>query len=123
AGGFDTRVPRAAAEDRELCDRWRQQGRPMIYAPGAVVDHAHAMNFRKYWRQHFDYGRGAHYFHGTRARRDARPVRLEHPTFYLNLALYPFRRAPGRRALPLAGLMATSQVAHALGFVWAKMRP
>ena len=27
AGGFDTRFPRAAGEDREFCDRWIAQGR------------------------------------------------------------------------------------------------
>ncbi len=31
-GGFDTRFPLAASEDRELCDRWRYTGHHMIYA-------------------------------------------------------------------------------------------
>src|SRR5262245_3238353 len=39
-GGFDVTYPRAAAEDRELCDRWLHHGQRMIYAPDAVVYHA-----------------------------------------------------------------------------------
>ena len=58
-GGFDTRFPRAAGEDREFCDRWVAQGRRTTLDPDAVVLHAHRLTLRSFWRQHFEYGRGA----------------------------------------------------------------
>lgn len=69
AGGFDAALPRAAAEDRELCNRWLHQHRSMIFVPEAIVRHAHPLTLRRFWSQHFNYGRGAHYYHLTRARR------------------------------------------------------
>ena len=42
-GGFDVAYTRAAAEDRELCDRWVAGGRRLVAVPEAVVCHAHAM--------------------------------------------------------------------------------
>ncbi|GAF88500.1 unnamed protein product, partial [marine sediment metagenome] len=49
-GGFDCTYTRAAAEDRELCDRWRYRGYTMVYIPDAVVCHAHDLTFRTFWR-------------------------------------------------------------------------
>ena len=54
-GGFDATYTRTAGEDRELCDRWLTDGRRKLYAPDAVVYHAHALTFRTFWRQHFNY--------------------------------------------------------------------
>ena len=76
-GGFDATYTRTAGEDRELCDRWLADGRRMIYAPDAVVYHAHALTFRTFWRQHFNYGRGAFRFHQARARRTSDRIKIE----------------------------------------------
>lgn len=120
AGGFDTNLRRAAAEDRELSDRWVHQRRPCVYAADAVIHHAHHMSLRQYWRQHFSYGRGAWYYHRIRAKRLAEGVRREPLRFYLDLIAYPFGREPLRRAMPLAVLLFLSQAANALGYFYER---
>src|SRR5262249_32663588 len=45
-GGFDVGFEKAAAEDRELCDRWIAKGYPLIYAPEVIVGHNHELTFR-----------------------------------------------------------------------------
>ncbi|MGH8007293.1 MAG: glycosyltransferase [Candidatus Binatia bacterium] len=117
-GGFDSTVIRAAAEDREFCDRWLHHGYLMTYAPEAIVYHAHALTFRAFWRQHFSYGRGAFYFHQAHARRSRGHIRPEPLSFYLDLLRYRSSQMSGRRALSLAMLLGVSQVANAAGFFW-----
>lgn len=116
-GGFDTSFPLAAGEDRELCDRWLYHGYRTMYAPEALVYHAHALTFRAFWRQHFNYGRGAFRFHWARARRNQAPVKIEPLSFYLNLLRYPFLQEDPGRALALAALLTASQLANAAGFL------
>jgi len=121
AGGFDVALPRAAAEDRELCDRWLHQKRPMASAPEALVRHAHPLTLRTFWRQHFNYGCGAHYFHRTRARRGGGPLRVEPWRFYADLLRYPFTVADPR-PLRQATLLFVAQAANALGFFAERLR-
>jgi len=66
-GGFDVRLTHAAGEDRDLCARWLEQGFGMSYEPAAVVHHAHDLTLRKFWRQHFHYGRAAFSFYRNAA--------------------------------------------------------
>jgi glycosyltransferase involved in cell wall biosynthesis len=120
--GFDPSYPRAAAEDRDFCDRWRARGLDLVYAPEAVVHHAHALTLRGYARQHLDYGRGAAQLHRGRAANGRGPLRLEPPGFYLGLLRYPVGRARRRDAPLLAALLALSQVATAAGFTWESAR-
>jgi glycosyltransferase involved in cell wall biosynthesis len=120
-GGFDTTLPLAAGEDRKFCDRWLHHGNRMIYAPEVLIYHAHPLTFRTFWRQHFNYGRGAFRFHQARARRGKRRIRLEPLSFYLNLLWYPFSQARSRQALLLTALLVMSQVASTAGFVWQGM--
>jgi glycosyltransferase involved in cell wall biosynthesis len=115
-GGFDASFPRAGGEDRELCDRWKHHGLPLVFAHEWAVWHAHDLTLSRFWRQHWNYGRGAFGFHRRRAERGESPVRLEPSDFYLNLLRYPASQSAGRRALPLALLLALSQVANAAGF-------
>ena len=116
-GGFDTTFPRAAAEDRDLCDRWLNHGYGMTYAPEVIVYHAHALTFRTFWQQHFDYGRGAFRFRQARAQRGQGSIRVEPLSFYLNLLRYPFLQARSRQGLLLAALLMMSQVANLAGFL------
>lgn len=115
-GGFDATYTRTAAEDRDLCDRWRYHGHRMTYAPEAVVHHAHDLTFRTFWRQHFSYGRGAHQFHQARSLRDQKPIRIEPPSFYTSMLRYPFKDSESHRPMLLAALLLLSQAANAAGF-------
>jgi cellulose synthase/poly-beta-1,6-N-acetylglucosamine synthase-like glycosyltransferase len=117
-GGFDTTFTRTAGEDRELCDRWRHCGHHLVYAPEAVVYHAHQLTLRSYWRQHFRYGRGAHQFRRARSQRTTEPLRVEPVSFYAGIVRHPFSHSRGLGPSSLlAGLLILSQVANAAGFV------
>ena len=118
-GGFDRTFPAAAAEDRDLCDRWLHQGYAMSYAPDAVVCHAHPLALKAFWRQHFEYGRGAFAFHRARARRGGDRIRVEPLRFYVDLLRYSFVGDRRGGAVTLAGLLALSQLATVGGFAWA----
>jgi GT2 family glycosyltransferase len=120
-GGFDTRFPRAAGEDREFCDRWGQSNRPSSYAPDAEVSHAHAMTLRTFWRQHFEYGRAAAWCRHVRAHRRQEPVQVEPLRFYLELLRFPFWTGEVDRAWICSALLAFSQMANASGFVWSSI--
>lgn len=122
AGGFDTTVPLFPAEDRELCDRLTDAGCALIYAPDAVVHHAHPLTLRRFCRQHFVYGRGALRYHRLRAARRRDRIRVEPVAFYGNLLRHPFRTGDDH-ALSTAALLALSQFAHTAGFVWERIRP
>lgn len=117
-GGFDSSFPFAAGEDRELCARWLAQGFQIAYAPETMIYHAHPLTFRSFWRQHFNYGRGAFRFRAGRARQSRQRLRFESAAFYWNLIAYPFRVA-GRRPekVFILGLFLISQLATALGFM------
>jgi GT2 family glycosyltransferase len=115
-GGFDPVFYRVPGDDREFCDRWLYRGHRMSYAPEAVVYHTQSLSRRTFWRQHFNYGRGAFYFRQARARRGQEPAQVEPARFYLDLLRYPLGRAPGRQVLPLASLLMASQLANAVGF-------
>ncbi len=117
-GGFNTSFPLAAGEDREFCDRWRYNGFHTMYAPEAVVQHAHAMNLGSFCRQHFNYGRGAFYFHQIRSRRCQTPLKVEPFSFYRDLLMFPVLQSKRFQSFLLTGLMFVSQSANSLGFFW-----
>src|SRR4051794_39848197 len=56
-GGFDERFRTAAGEDRDFCDRCFAAGHPIVLERGAVVDHYHALDPRRFARQYAAYGR------------------------------------------------------------------
>ncbi len=122
-GGFDATFMTAASEDRELCGRWLHQGYRMVYAPEAVVYHAHALTWRTFWRQHFNYGRGAFQLQQARTRLGWELFQPD-PKYYYKLLRYPFTRAGGRQALLLSALLMVSQSASAAGLAaeWIKRR-
>ena len=117
-GGFDATF--TTSEDRELCDRWRHHGYRMTYAPEAVVYHAHALTLRTFWRQHFNYGRGAYYFRELLLRDGAGELRLEPTSFYANLLRHPLAQGQSLRAYWIAMLLGVSQLANAIGFFFEK---
>ncbi|MCS6813553.1 MAG: glycosyltransferase family 2 protein [Cyanobacteria bacterium] len=117
-GGFNTTFPLAAGEDREFCHRWLHAGYPMQYVPTARIHHAHQLSLKTYWKQHFNYGRGAYHFHCIRAQRDASPMRVEPLSFYINLLTFPFSQLLKQPPILISLLLVVSQVAGVLGFVW-----
>ena len=117
-GGFNTSFPLAAGEDREFCDRWQYNGFQTIYAPKAVVLHTHDMTLGSFWRQHFNYGRGAFYFHQFRSRRCNTPLKVEPFSFYRNLLMFPVLQSKRFQSFLKTGLMFVSQLANGLGFFW-----
>jgi GT2 family glycosyltransferase len=117
-GGFDPTFPLAAAEDREFCERWLRHGYRMIYAPEVLVYHRHPLTYRTFWKQHWNYGRGASYFHHIRARRGQGHIGLKPPAFFLDLLRYPFSQVHAQRALFLAALLVMAQGVTAVGFGW-----
>ena len=115
-GGFDESFPLAAAEDRDFGLRWRAAGGSLAFAPDAVVDHRHALTFRRFWRQHANYGRGARHLHRVLERRGDKRPKLEALRFYVGLVGHPIRRH-GLAAADQSVLMAVSQIAMVQGFV------
>ena len=98
-GGFNTTFPQAAEEDREFCNRWLHYGYRLIYAQDVIIYHAHDLSFRTFWRQHFNYGRGAFRFHQLRARHNRQPFRIGPLSFYLNILRYPLLQIQGIKVL------------------------
>jgi GT2 family glycosyltransferase len=121
-GGFDASFLEPAGEDRDLCDRWRRSGFDMVFAPDAVVHHAHDLTLATYWRLHFTYGRGAFSYRQARARRDRGRVELEPLGFYAGLLRAPLARREPRRRFRLAAAIALAQIASASGFFWERHR-
>ena len=121
AGGFDAQYQRAAAEDRELCDRWRRQGRRLVTAPAALVRHSHNLTLPAFWRQHFSYGTGAWHYWQHRANGQSSRVKVEPLGFYGSLLTWPVR-THGVAGLPVGALLALAQVANAAGFFSEAMR-
>lgn len=114
-GGFDPSF--TTSEDREFCDRWLRAGYGMTYAPEALIYHAHSLSVRRFWRQHFGYGRGAYRFHHIREQRGAGPFRPD-LVFYKQLMAAPFTEERGPRMLVSAALVLFSQVANSAGYLY-----
>ncbi|WP_017296391.1 glycosyltransferase [Geminocystis herdmanii] len=112
-GGFSQLL--TTAEDRELCDRALTLGYEMIYLPSAVVYHYHDLTLIQFWRQHFNYGRGAIHFNLVRAERNVGKIKAEGSFFYLNLFLYPFKQGYYFRCIIISGLLVLTQIAHTVG--------
>ena len=120
-GGFDTSFPLAAAEDRELCDRWQHENLSMCYAPEVTIRHAHHLSLKSFWRQHFGYGRGAFCFHQVRSQRNDQPIRVEPIKFYTDLLTYPMSREDVKSPWFVSILFFLSQVATTTGFFWERV--
>jgi len=121
-GGFDPKF--TVSEDRELCDRWRHQGLPLVYAPDARVRHATKSSLSEFARRHFGYGRGAYWFNIVRHRRRSGSI-VGDVRFYPELprrASALVRGAGPRRGLALAGLIVLWQAANVTGFVLEGMQ-
>jgi glycosyltransferase involved in cell wall biosynthesis len=118
-GGFDETFTLAAGEDREFCARWQAQGYRLVYTPNAKVNHAHPLTLSSFWRQQFNYGRGAFHFHRRQRQRKAQGQSW---SFYRQLLQYPSQRWRMPQSLSLTGLFFLSQVAVAMGLLTEAMQ-
>ena len=128
-GGFDETFPLAGGEDRDMCRRLVEAGRELVWVPEAMVDHYHHLTARRFWGQHFRYGRGAYQYHcaqGLRAdptdRNPSRGVWNMRAKFYLDLVRSPFRYRDAPQRLRVATLLLFSQLPNALGFFAERRR-
>jgi GT2 family glycosyltransferase len=120
-GGFNERFPRAAGEDRELCQRWSSAGLPMLFAPDAIVMHDHDLDACGFARQHFNYGRGGYLLRRTCEENKVPVPRFESASFYLRLIGYPYHGSEPARAAQLTLVMVLSQVFNAAGYAFEAM--
>lgn len=116
-GGFTTAIPSLTAEDKEFSNRWRANGLSLAHIPEAVVYHAHPLTLLRFWRQHFNYGRGSLTFWMLRRRRGRSSILPEGASFYGRLVMSPLERRPVRRRWQVAALLVVSQAATLCGGV------
>lgn len=121
--GFDTTFPLAAAEDREFCDRLYRENYQMIYVREAKVYHSHSLTLKSFWRQHFNYGKGAKHFHQLKAKKSLeKKIKIESINFYWQLLIYPFKIENEKSKSILTLLFFVSQIANTLGFFNSKTK-
>lgn len=118
-GGFDAVYPRAGAEDRDFCDRWRTTHRPITWCPEARVEHRHAQTFLAFLDLHFRYGRGAYRYQAMRRDRGSGTMR-EDLGFHRSLPSRVTRRLMShgsvRRGCVTLATLCVWQAANAAGF-------
>ena len=118
-GGFDTSFPRAGAEDRDYCDRWRASGRPLRLVPAATIEHRHAQNLKEFLDLHYRYGRGAYRYQAKRWERGSGTMAQDmsfHGTLLRRLPRHLRRHRGLARKTQIASAIVLWQVANAAGF-------
>ncbi len=121
-GGFDESF--RWSEDRDLCDRWLHAGYRLVFAPEAVVYHANDLNWVGFFRQHFNYGRGASRYHLLRASRGSGGL-IEDMRFHAELPTRlpgVFAATPRRRWIGLGALLMAWQGANAAGYLYQRVQ-
>lgn len=122
-GGFDTSFHIAGGEDRELCDRWIHHGGNLAYTPDAVIQHYHVLSLRSFFRQHFQYGRGAALYHRIRTVRGCSGL-VGETKFYRKLPKLLRKRLLSVnkwQALVVSGLLVAWQLANTAGYLFGKL--
>jgi GT2 family glycosyltransferase len=114
--GFNADMDLAAGEDREFCDRWRNHGFSLVYAPEALVHHRHELSLVSYWKQHYNYGKGAWCYRKIQAKRNGKKIAQERPSFYSNLLFGSSRHLKDLQRLRIFVLIVFSQIATTIGF-------
>jgi hypothetical protein len=110
--GFDERL--RVSEDRDICSRWLESGRPLLKVPGAVIQHRFPSRLPEYVATQFRYGRGARDHHRLRSARTSRGG--FEPSFYARRVVPAVTGAVRRGELAEAALLVAWQTANAAGF-------
>ncbi len=113
-GGFDPTL--RFGEDRDFCHRWALRGYPFIFAPEAIVYHAHSLTLSSFLQLHFSYGKGTFQFRKRCANKGKRSVQLSPPSWYMNLVFSGIRKKKGSRGLFLTLLLIATLGAYTAGF-------
>lgn len=114
-GGFNPSY--RTYEDHDFCARCRREGVRLVYVSEAEVAHHSSRRLRRFWRHHYQYGRGAYRFRRAEAARAGTTLSLEPAGFYLRLLAAAWRRATPLRGTAVAALVALSQIASGAGFL------
>ncbi len=118
-GGFDDQNFRlAGGEDRDFCTRWRLRGWKLRQVNEAVVRHFHHLSLPKFWKQCFNYGRGAWTYHRLeKLRGENSLIRDSGLHFSLPWRLFPlWLQLPWKSRVVAIPLLAIWQLANLLGF-------
>jgi len=125
-GGFDTSFPKAGAEDREFCDRWRMSGNPIRLVSKPLLQHRHSQSFAKFVDLHMRYGRGAFRYQAIRRARGSGTMKQD-AAFHTSLPghlrkMLPSQGGIARQCGILVGL-GLWQIINAVGFAAASFEP
>jgi len=118
-GGFDTSFPRAGAEDRDFCDRWRASGRPLRLVPAATIEHCHSQTLRQFLGLHYRYGRGAYRYQAKRRQRGSGTMAQDmkfHGTLLRSLPSHLQKHRGLFRKVQVTTAIVLWQIANAAGF-------
>jgi len=118
--GLDSRFGLLGAEDRDLCDRWREAGGDMAYCPSAVVLHDHRTTLRGFVRQQFNFGRGACRYRALlrQRTRESSPIGRTDSGRLHSLLREPLRKLPLWRSWQVRLLVPVWRLAYTSGFLW-----
>lgn len=125
-GGFDESFPRAGAEDRDFCDRWRMRGWPIVWRPEARVEHRHGQSFRQFVDLYVRYGRGAYRYQSIRKERGSGTMREDlgfHTTLPRRVWRHLKRQGGVGAGIATVAALGMWQVANAAGFVLEAVMP
>ncbi len=126
AGGFDETFRTSAGEDRELSARFQSLGRRLVFTPDAVVEHVSPLTWRRFLRQHLNYGRAAFRLRSHPSPRIPPPP-YGSARFYLDLVIAPVDRVPSlsrwRQVATVRSLLILAQAATAVGFLAEWLTP
>ncbi len=119
-GGFDTSYPRAGAEDRDFCDRWRNSGRGLYWVEQALLEHRHSQSLAAFATLHYRYGRGAYRYHAQRRQRRSGTMHDDlgfHGSMLRLLTRHLGRIPGGFRRAQIVACLGLWQCSNALGFL------
>lgn len=124
SGGFDPDFDSPAAEDREFCDRWRMQGRPLFWKKDALIEHRHGQDLFGFCHLHFRYGQGAFLYQAKRKERASGSMAGD-MAFHRTLPQVVFKKIRGRRCTEQIAILTSLviwQVMNTTGFFRALCR-
>jgi glycosyltransferase involved in cell wall biosynthesis len=122
AGGFDERFRVAGGEERALNHRILSDGGSSVLAMDIVVDHFHELRFKGFFRQQFNYGRGAYILYRVVGRETPAPPGVMPKLAYASVVKSFFGNGI-RGGLAKTAMFGLAQCSVALGFVYQAFVP